>query len=129
MNLVNLTNLFETLYPRLISVILWFVSFGVCIYIRNFFDLMRNKLPELIKGRSKVQEKNMSCARASSFDEWKAFSENYSPMKFWLWLDYVFTKTYCRLWLFSDFIQTQKKYPTSLGKINSPTWKLFVTSS
>ena len=44
----------------LISVILWFVSFGVCIYIQYSFDVVRNKLPELIKRRSKVQEKNMS---------------------------------------------------------------------
>ena len=45
------------------------VFIGVCIYIQNFFDAVRNKLPELIKRRSKVQEKNMSCERALNFDQ------------------------------------------------------------
>ena len=45
------------------------VSFGVCIHIKYFFDVMRNKTPnskcllKLIKRRSKVQKKNMSCER------------------------------------------------------------------
>ena len=56
-----------------ISVILWFVSFGVCIYIHYFFDVVRNKLLELIKRRSKVQEKNMLCEHALNFDQWKTF--------------------------------------------------------
>ena len=43
-------------------------------------------LLELIKRRSKVQEKNMSCERALNFDQWKTFSENYKPMRIWLWL-------------------------------------------
>ena len=41
-------------------------------------------LPELIKRRSKVQEKNMSCERGLNFDQWKTFSENYKPMRVWL---------------------------------------------
>ena len=43
-------------------------------------------LLELIKRRSKVQEKNMSCERALNFDQWKIFSENYKPMRVWLCL-------------------------------------------
>ena len=43
------------------------------------------KYLELIKRRSKVQEKNMSYERALNFDHWKAFSENYKPMRVWLW--------------------------------------------
>ena len=39
------------------------------IYIQYFLDVVRNKLPELTKGRSKVQEKNMSCERALNFDQ------------------------------------------------------------
>ena len=74
-------------------------------------------LLELIKRRSKVQEKNISCERALNFDQWKTFSENYKPMRVWLWLVYKFTENYCRLRLFSEFIQTQKRYPTSLDKI------------
>ena len=60
------------------------------------------------KKRSKVQEKNMSQERALNFDQWKTFSENYKPMRVWLWLVYKFTENYCRLRLFSEFIQTRK---------------------
>ena len=66
-------------------------------------------LLESIKRRSKVPEKNMSCERALKFDQWKT-SENYKPMKVLLWLTYKFTENYCRLQLFSEFIQTQKRY-------------------
>ena len=47
----------------------------------------------------------------------------------WLWLAYKFTENYCRLRLFSEFIQTQKRYPTSLNKIRIVTWELLVISS
>ena len=42
---------------------------------------MRNKLPELIKRKSKVQENNMSCERALNSDKFKTFSKNYKPMR------------------------------------------------
>ena len=107
-----------------------------------FFGVMRNKLHwttasetsntkylELIKRRSKVQEKNMSCERALNFDQWKTFSENYKPMIVWLWLVYKFTEN-CQIYrLFSEFIQTKKRYPTSLDKIRILTRKLLVISS
>ena len=64
-----------------------------------------------IKRRSKVQEKNMSCEHASNFNQWKTFSENYKPMRVWLWLVYKITENYCRSWRFSEFIQTQERYP------------------
>ena len=51
-----------------VSVILWLVSFGVCIYIQYKFDVVWNKFPELIKRRSNVEKKNMSCKLALSFD-------------------------------------------------------------
>ena len=38
--------------------------FGVCFYIQYFFVLL-----ELIKRRSKVQEKNMSCECALNFEQ------------------------------------------------------------
>ena len=66
----------------LISVILWFVSFGVCIYIQYSFDVVRNKLPELIKRRSKVHEKNMSCEHALNFYQWKHFPKTMSQWEF-----------------------------------------------
>ena len=53
-----------------------------------------------IKRRSKVQEKNKSRERVLNFDHWKKISENYEPMRVWLWLAYKFTKNYCRLRLF-----------------------------
>ena len=84
---------------------------------------------ELAKRRSKVQEKNMSCERALSFDQWKTFSVNYKPIRVWLWLIYKLTENYCHSQLFSKFIQTQKRYPTFLDKISILTWKLFVMSS
>ena len=34
-----------------------------------------------MKRRSKVQENNMSCERASNLDQCKTFSENYKPMR------------------------------------------------
>ena len=62
--------------------------------IQYFFGVIRNKLQwttasetsntkylELIKRRSKVQGKNMSCDRALNFDPRKIFSENYKPMR------------------------------------------------
>ena len=77
-----------------------------------------NKLStlQLIK-RSKVQEKNMSCERALNFDQILTFSENCKPRRVSLWLVYKFIENYCRLRLLSEIIQTQKRYPTSLGKI------------
>ena len=45
----------------------WLVSFGVCIYLKYFFDVVtpNNKhLLELIERRSKFPEKDMSCKHA-----------------------------------------------------------------
>ena len=39
-------------------------------------------------------------------------------MRVWLWLVYKFTKNCQIYWLFSEFIQTKKRYPTSLDKIH-----------
>ena len=84
---------------------------------------MRNKLQLLnilIKRRSKVQEKNMSCERASNFNQWKTFSENYKPMRVWFWLVYKSTENFCPSWLFLrvhsnskevSYLSWQNKYP------------------
>ena len=74
------------------------------LYLYTVFILMYKYLLELIKRRSKVQEKNMSYERTLNFDQWKIFSENHEPMQVWLWLAYKFTENN-----FSEFIQTQKK--------------------
>ena len=50
----------------------------------------------------------MSWERALNFDQRKKFSENYNPMRVWLWFVYKFTENYCRLQLFSEFIQTRE---------------------
>ena len=64
----------------------------------------------------------MSCERGLNFDQWKTFSENSKSMRVWLWLVYKLTESYCCLRLFSEFIQTQKRYPTFLDK-HVPNWK------
>ena len=65
------------------------------------------------KRRSKVPEKNMSCECALNFDQWITFSENYNPMKVWLWLVY---KIYRELLLLVTFLRVHsnsKELPTS----------------
>ena len=44
-------------------------------------ETSNTKYLELIKRRSKVQEKNMSCERVLNFDQLKTFFENYKPMR------------------------------------------------
>ena len=56
----------------------------------------------------------------------KHFPGNYQPMRVWLWLVWKFSENYCRLQLFSDFIQTHCRNPTSLDKISILTWKLLL---
>ena len=58
----------------------------------------------------------MSCERASTFDQLKTLSENYEPMVVGLWFLYKFTKSDRDLRPFSEFMQTEKSYPTSLDK-------------
>ena len=70
----------------------------------NMFNLVRNQTPnkiyvlELIKRRSKVHQKNVSRER---------------PVN----LVYKIIHNNCCFRLFDEFIQTQKRYPTSLDKI------------
>ena len=67
-------------------------------------ETSNTKYLELIKRRSKVQEKSMSCKRALNFGQWKSLSENYKPMRVWLWLVYKFTEN-CQIYrLFAEFI-------------------------
>ena len=76
-----------------------FGSFGVCIYVKYFFHVVRKQtsskscLLELIRWWSKVTENN------------------------------------CDSRLFVKFIQTQKSYLISLDEISSSTWSLLVISS
>ena len=109
------------------------------IYIQYFFDVVRNKLQTIniclrfiynqYQMKIKSSRKEYVMWTCLNFDQWKKFSENYKPIRVWLWLVYKFTENYCRLRLFSGFIQTQKRYFTSLDKISILTWKLIVVSS
>ena len=114
----------------------------MCIFIYLFLDwfplefvfvysipLMYKYLQEFTKRRSKVPEKNMSCEHVLNCNQWNIFSENYKPIRVWFWFVYKFIKNNCRLRLFSEFIQTHKRYPTSLDKKSILTWKLLVISS
>ena len=96
---------------------LWLVSDEVCIHIQYFFGV--------------VKQKKIKSSR--KYVVWTYFKfwpmKNYKPMRVWLWLVYKFTENYCRSRLFSEFIQTQKRYPTSLDKVRILTWKLLVISS
>ena len=104
---------------------LWEGGGGVFTYTISFSSLTlweinskrQISILELIKKRSKIREKNMSWERALVFYQWKTFSENYKPMAVWLWIIYKLTQNYCGLRLFSKFIETQKRYPTSLDEI------------
>ena len=75
-------------------------------------------LLELIKRRSIVWEKNMSCEHALNFDQWKTFCKNYKPKRVWLSLVYKFTENHCHLRRLFEFIQTQKRYPASLSYLS-----------
>ena len=97
------------------------------LFIYNI-SLMYKCLQELIKRTWKVQENNRSYECALNFDQWKTFSENLKPIKVWLWLVFKFTENNCCLRLSTEFIQTQKRYPTSLDKISILIWKLFIIS-
>ena len=66
----------------------------------------------------------MSYKHALNFDQWKIFSENYKPMKVWLWLVYKITENYCRSWIFSEFIQIQKSHPTSIDEVHMLTFHI-----
>ena len=62
--------------------------------------------------KKKIKSSRKEHVIRTCFKFWpmKNIFENYKPMRVWLWLVYKFTENYCCLRLFSEFIQTQKKY-------------------
>ena len=54
------------------------------------------------------------------------FSENYKPIRVWLWIVYKITESNCGSQLFKVFIQTQTRYPKSFDKRSILIWKLSV---
>ena len=129
------TRFFQHQYQKQVHDWYFMIGFPWSLYSHTIFLwcgekwTSNTKYLELIKRRSKVQEKNISCERALNFDQWETFSKNYKPMRVWLRLVYKFFENYCRLRLFSEFIQIQKRYSTSLDKARVLTWKLIVISS
>ena len=107
------------------------ISFLWSLFIYTVFLWCRppnNKyLLELIKRRSKVQERNMSCERGLNFDQWKTFPENYKPVRIWLWLLYKFTIMIVAHTTFLRVHSNSKE--VSLDKISILTWKLLVIST
>ena len=96
-----------------------FVFFGVCICMHYLW--FREKLGfkqkiELIKRRSKVHQKNRSGEHCLNLDERKALSENFKPKRVWWWFVYKIIENNCCWRLFAEFIQTQKRHPTSFDK-------------
>ena len=96
-------------------------------YITYVFNAFRNQTFE--KRYTRVNWKEIKISRKeyvtwTSFKVWqiKTFSESYSAMEIWLGLAYKIIKKSC-------FIQTQKRYPTSLDKISILNWRLLITSN
>lgn len=82
----------------------------------------RKCLLELFQRRSKVLQ-GICQEYTWNFDQFKAFSEHYKPIRGFV---YEITEFICHLRYFSEFIQ---KYPTSLVKISISTRKLLVILS
>ena len=62
--------------------------------------------------KKKIKSSRKEHVIRTCFKFWpmKNIFENYKPMRVWHWRVYKFTENYCCLRLFSEFIQTQKKY-------------------
>ena len=110
----------------------WLVSYKVLyshtIWYREKQILNTKYLQELIKEDKMFKTRICHVERALTFDQWKAFSENYKPIRVWLWLVYQRIDNFCRLQLFSKLVPTQKRYPISLDKMRILTWKLLAIS-
>lgn len=65
------------------------------------------------------------CVYLHSLMQW----ENHKSISVWFGFVYKTTESNCCLQLFANFIKTQLRYPSSLGKISILTWKLLIISS
>ena len=131
----NIRNFNFTLKNRFLKMIVFIsllVSHKVCIHIEYFFREVRNKLQILIVSsvnQKKIKSSRKEYAMWTCFKFWpmKSIFRKLQAKKVWLLLVYKFTENYCCSWLFSKFIQTQRR--TSLDKIRILTWKLLAISS
>ena len=58
----------------------------------------------------------MSCECALNFDQWKTFSENFKPMRVWLWLVYKF---YRELLSLATFLRVHSNWK----EVSYPSWQ------
>ena len=92
-------------------------------------EISNTKYLKLIEKISRVQEKNIHVSVLWALTNEKRNSKKLKPMRVWLWLVYKYTKN-CQIYrLYSEFIQTKKKYLSSLKKISILTLNLLVISS
>ena len=82
----------------------------------------RKCLLELFQVRSKDHQSNMSGTQLKFWPR-KSIFENYKPIGGFV---FKITKNNFNLWYFTEFIQTQKRYATSLDKIIILTEKLLI---
>ena len=111
---------------KMFAFISWLVSFHAFVFRYNI-SVMWREINSKQYISTWVNQKKIKRSRKENV-MWNCFK--FWPMKNIFWkLVYRFTKNYCHLRLFSEFIQTHKRYPTSLDKICILTWKLLVISS
>ena len=86
----------------------------------------------LLDNQKKIKSSRKEYVMWMCFKFWpmkNIFGKLYKPIRVWLWLVYKFNENNYCLRLFFKFIQTQKRYPTSLDKISILTWKLLIILS
>ena len=88
------------------------------------WEINNKYLMELIKRRSKVKEKIISCWRALNFDQLKTFFENYKPGEF----HYCLFTNLPRMIIAWDFFRLNSN-SNKVPYLSYPTWKLLLISS
>ena len=113
---------------KIIVFISWLVSFEVV--FRYKISVMWWEINSKQSISTRVNQKKIKSSR-KKYVMWTWFKlwQVEKPMRVWLWLVCKFAENYCCLWHFSEFIQTQERYSTSLDKIGILIWKLLLISS
>ena len=88
-------------------------------------NFKKNYIVKLIKRSLKLHKKCYVNAYKTLTNE-KYFFIKYKPVRVCLWLVHKITKNICLSRLFTQLIQTQKKYLTSLENISILTWRLLI---
>ena len=82
-----------------------FVSSGVCIYACSGNQISNISI-RVNQKNIRSSSKEYVTRAALNFDNWKTFSENYEPIRAWLWLIKKLAENYCHLGLFIKSSQT-----------------------